>query len=196
MNQPEQREGSFLNKEKTNNRYAGFRREIGVLLRRNLAPVMGRRDATYDAAAAFAAGPCVFSQVTALLAMFRSAEKDSCDLLPMLSSPGTIEREQGMLEHIRELICLLQVLEAWNSSCKQHGTESVTETRQEDPVVMTVVSRLSSLIRHERPSLERYRAYASKNASPSYAEHYQKSYTFYLGINQSRLPALPPTVEN
>ena len=186
-----------MNKEKTKNNYAGFRREIGVLLRRNLAPVMGRRDATYDAAAAFAAGPCVFSQVTALLAMFRSAEKDSCDLLPMLSSPGTIEREQSMLEHIRELICLLQVLDAWNSSCKQHGgAEPASESREEDPVVMTVVSRLSSLIRRERPSLERYRAYASKNASPSYAEHYQKSYTFYLGINQSRLPALSKTVEN
>ena len=186
-----------MNREKTKDHYAGFRREIGVLLRRNLAPVMGRRDATYDAVSAFAAGPCVFSGVATLLSMLRSAEKDSCDLLTMLSSPGTIEREQGMLEHIRELIRLLQILDAWNSSRKPNGgAESVSESPQEDPVVMTVVSKLSSLIRHERPSLERYRAYASKNASPSYAEHYQKSYTFYLGINQSRLPALSKTVEN
>ena len=185
-----------MNKEKTKDHYAGFRREIGVLLRRNLAPVMGRRDATYDAVAAFAAGPCVFSRVTALLSMLRSAEKDSCDLLTMLSSPGTIEREQNMLEHIRELIRLLQILDSWNTSRKQSDLESAGASKQEDPVVMTVVSRLSSLIRHERPSLERYRAYAAKNASPSYAEHYNKSYTFYIGINQSRLPALAKTVEN
>ena len=65
---------------------------------------MGRRDAVYDAVAAFAAGPCVFPQVSELLKLLNSAEKDSLELLSMLSSPDTIDRERNMLEHIRKVI--------------------------------------------------------------------------------------------
>ena len=158
---------------------------------------MGRRDAFYDAVAAFAAGPCVFPQVSELLKLLNSAEKDSLELLSMLSSPDTIDRERNMLEHIRKVIRLLQVIEAWISSCTQKNAPAETGKGEDaDPVLITVVSRLSSLIRNASPHLIRYRAYAEKSASPSYADRYKKSYSFYLGIYQSRLPALPKTVEN
>ena len=185
-----------MNQAKKKNQHAGLRRGTGVLLRLNLAPVMGRRDAVYDAVAAVASGPCVFSQVSELLLMLESAEKDSVSLLSMLSSPDTIEREQNMLKHIRKLIRLLQVLEAWSGSRKfPASSESISGADGEDPVVLTVVSRLSSLIRNAGPHLERYRAYADKSASASHAARYRKSYSYYLGIYQSRLPALPKTVE-
>ena len=128
--------------------------------------------------------------------MLGSAEKDSLELLAMLSSPDTIDRERNMLEHIRKIIRLLQVIEAWigsRTSKPISGTEKNDE--EADPVLITAVSRLSSLIRNASPHLIRYRAYAEKSASPSHAERYKKSYSFYLGIYQSRLPALPKTVE-
>ena len=101
-----------------------------------------------------------------------------------------------MLKHIRKLIRLLQVLEAWSGSRQfPASSESISDAEGEDPVVLTVVSRLSSLIRYAGPHLERYRAYAAKSASASHAARYRKSYSYYLGIYQSRLPALPKTVE-
>ena len=187
-----------MNQEKTNHIYAGRRRSTGMIQRLNLAPLMGRRDAVYDAVAEFAIGPCIFPQVSELLKMLNSAEKDSLELLAMLSSPDTIDRERNMLEHIRKVIRLLQVIEAWISSRTQKPSPGKTgkEDDDADPVLITVVSRLSSLIRNASPHLIRYRAYAEKSASPSYADRYKKSYSFYLGIYQSRLPALPKTVEN
>ena len=168
-----------------------------MILRLNLAPIMGRRDAVYDAVAAFAAGPCVFHQVTELIEMLGCAEKDSLELLSLLTSPDTIDREQNMLEHIRKIIRLLQVIEAWISSCSSKSICGTAENEEEaDPVLIAAVSKLSSLIRNASPHLIRYRSYAEKSASPSYADRYKKSYSFYLGIYQSRLPALPKTVEN
>lgn len=168
-----------------------------MILRLNLAPIMGRRDAVYDAAAALAAGPCVFHQVSELLEMLSCAEKDSLELLSLLSSPDTIDRERNMLSHIRKIIRLLQVIEAWmgsRSSKSISGDEK--NDGEDDPVLIAAVSKLSSLIRNASPHLVRYRAYASKSASASHADRYKKSYSFYLGIYQSRLPALPKTVEN
>ena len=175
----------------------GLRRRTGTLLRLNLAPIMGRRDAAYDAVAGYAAGPCIFAQVPELLKLLWSAEKDSVSLLSLLSSPDTIDRERNMLEHIRKLIRLLQVLEAWSGSRKRKNlADCMEEDIADDPVIPTVVLRISSLISHAVPHLLRYREYARKSASISHAERYNKSYSFYLGIYQSRLPALPKTVES
>ena len=167
-----------------------------MILRLNLAPITGRRDAVYDAVAAFASGPCVFHQVPELLDMLNSAEKDSLELLSLLTSPDTIERERNMLEHIRKVIRLLQVIEAWmGSRSSMFIPAAAQEDDEADPVLVAAVSRLSSLIRNATPHLTRYRAYAEKSASPSHADRYSKSYSFYQGLYQRRLPALPKTVE-
>ena len=154
-----------MNQAKTQHFHAGLRKSTGMILRLNLAPIMGRRDAVYDAVAAFASGPCVFHQVSELLGMLSSAEKDSLELLSLLSSPDTLDRERNMLAHIRKIICLLQVIEAWINS---RSGKSVSETTQSeeaaDPVLIAAVSRLSSLIRNASPHLIRYRAYAEKSA--------------------------------
>ena len=158
---------------------------------------MGRRDAAYDAVTQIAAGPCVFSQVTELLKLLWSAERDSVDLLSLLSSPDTIDRERNMLEHIRKLIRLLQVLEAWKGSrSRKDSKESMEDDTADDPVLPTVVGRFSSLLSHAAPHLVRYRSYAEKSASTSHAERYKKSYSFYLGIYQSRSTALPQNSGN
>lgn len=186
-----------MNPEKTTISRAGIRRGTGALLRLNLAPLMGRRDAAYDAVAGFAAGPCIFSQVAVLLQLLESAEKDSIHVLSLLSSPDTIERERNLLEHIRKLIRLLQVLEAWNDSRKKKkSAESIEDQSADDPVIPIVVGRISSLIRYAIPHLERYRAYAEKSASMSHAQRYSKSYTYYLEIYQDRLPVCKKTVES
>lgn len=157
---------------------------------------MGRRDAAYDVVAGFAAGPCIISQVHELLLLLESAERDSVALLSMLSSPDTIDRERNMLAHIRKIIRLLQVLEAWSSSrSRKKSADAIGQEDPDDPVMPAVIGRISSLIRYAAPHLERYRAYAAKSASTNHAERYNKSYSFYIGIYQSRLPALPQTVE-
>ena len=186
-----------MNPEKTSISCAGVRRGTGVLLKLNLAPLMGRRDAAYDAVAGFAAGPCVFSRVGELLELLAIAERDSVELLSLLSSPDTIERERNMLAHIRKIIRLLQVLEAWSGSLsrKSVAADVMGPGDPDDPVMPVVIGRISSLIRNSASHLKRYRDYAAKSASVSHAERYNKSYSFYLEIYQSRLPALSPTVE-
>jgi hypothetical protein len=175
----------------------GIRRGSGALLRLNLAPLMGRRDAAYDAVAEYASGPCIFPQVSVLLKLLWSAEKDSVDLISLLSSPDTIDRERNILEHIRKLIRLLQVLEAWDGSRKKKGSaDTIAKSGDNDPVIPIVVDRISSLIRHAVPHLERYRAYAEKSASVSHADRYNKSYSFYHEIYQDCLPVCTKTVEN
>ena len=158
---------------------------------------MGRRDAAYDAVAGFATGPCIFSQVAVLLKLLDSAEKDSVHLLSLLTSPDTIERERNMLGHIRKLIRLLQVLEAWCGSRRSsRKAEPIEDDSDNDPVIPIVAGRISSLIRYAIPHLERYRAYAAKSASISHAQRYNKSYSFYLEIYQDRLPVCTKTVES
>ena len=186
-----------MNPAATQQNHRSLRRSTGTLLRLNLAPIMGRRDAAYDAVAGYAAGPCIFSQVPELLRLLWSAEKDSVEVLSLLSSPDTIDRERNMLEHIRKLIRLLQVLEAWSGSRKRKNfADCIEEDIADDPVIPTVVTRISSLIRHAVPHLERYRAYAEKSASVSHADRYNKSYSFYHEIYQDCLPVCTKTVEN
>ena len=112
--------------------------------------------------------------------------------MPLFLQPRVLP----LLEHIRKLIRLLQVLEAWNGSrSRKESKENLGDDIADDPVLPIVVGRISSLIRNSASHLKRYRDYAAKSASVSHAERYNKSYSFYLEIYQSRLPALSPTVE-
>lgn len=170
-----------MNQQKTNSRLSGVRYGTGTLLRLNLAPLMGRRDAAYDAVAEYAAASIV-SPNSELLDIIESAMRDSADLLNMLSSPDTIDREQHMLEHIRKLVRLFQMIKAWDEA-------DPSDDSGEFHIKEQISAKITQLFRDNVSSLELYRAYAAKSASPSYAKRYQKSYSFYLDIYNSRLTA-------
>ena len=178
-----------MNQNKTKTNFPGVRHGTGTLLRLNLAPIMGRRDAAYDAVAEYAAVSVAAEKAGELLDILNVAERDSADLLGLLSSPDTIEREQHIFRHIRELVQLLQVLESWRNFEVSSGSEFDGQVRN------SVSARIAGELKKVVSSLELYRYYAAKSASASYAEHYKKSYSFYLDIYKSRLKAAQ-TVES
>ena len=106
----------------------------------------------------------------------------------MLSSPATIEREQTMLSHIRKVRCLLELLECWSDAAMQREF-AVPAGSGWDPAMVPVVQRISDLLLSAGPHITRYRSYATKSSSVSHAEHYRKSYSFYLDIYKGRLSA-------
>ena len=160
-----------------------------MLLRLNLAPVMGRRDAAYDAAAEAVDAGLTPANAPELLRIAAGVERDSCELLGMLSSPATIEREESMLAHVRKVLCLLQLLECWRGAAGTPKEEDPAESAW-DPAMLPVVRKISDLLLYAGPHVKRYRSYASKSSSASHAERYRKSYSFYLNIYTGRLLAL------
>lgn len=178
-----------LNQRKTAVRHYGNRRGALALLRLNLAPVMGRRNAAYDAAASAIADGLTPANAPELLKIVSGAERDSAELLSMLSSPATIEREQIMLGHIRKIRCLLELLECWSDAAGPRESVESAESGW-DPAMDPVVRKISALLLLAGPRITRYRSYATKSSSASHAEHYRKSYSFYLEIYKGRLSAL------
>ena len=174
-----------MNQRKTAVRHSVNRRGALALLRLNLAPVMGRRNAAYDAAALAIDAGITPANAPELLTIVSGAERDSAELSSMLSSPATIDREQTMLVHIRKVRCLLELLACWSDAAGQPGSAGAGW----DPAMEPVVRKISELLSSAGPHITRYRSYATKSSSASHAEHYRKSYTFYFDIYQGRLTA-------
>ena len=149
---------------------------------------MGRRNAAYDAAASAIAAGLTPDNASELLKIVSCAERDSAALSSMLSSPATIEREQTMLGHIRKVRCLLELLECWSDAAERRES-SASAGSGWDPAMEPVVRKISDLLLTAGPHITRYRSYATKSSSASHAEHYRKSYSFYLEIYKSRLSA-------
>lgn len=177
-----------MNQRKTTARHSGNRGGALALLRLNLAPVMGRRNAAYDAAASVIAAGLTPVNASELLKIVSGAERDSSALLSMLSSPATIEREQTMLGHIRKVRCLLELLGCWSDAAGRSESAAPPESGW-DPAMEPVVRKIFDLLRTAGPRITSYRSYATKSSSASHAEHYRKAYSFYLEIYKSRLAA-------
>ena len=177
-----------MNQRKTTARHSGNRGGALALLRLNLAPVMGRRNAAYDAAASAIADGLTPVNASELLKIVSGAERDSSALLSMLSSPATIEREQTMLGHIRKVRCLLELLGCWRDAAGR-GESAASPESGWDPAMEPVVRKIFDLLRTAGPRITSYRSYATKSSSASHAEHYRKAYSFYLEIYKSRLAA-------
>ena len=177
-----------MNQRKTAVRHSVNRRGALALLRLNLAPVMGRRDAAYDAAASAIAAGLTPANAPELLKIVSGAERDSAELSSMLSSPATIDRERTMLGHIRRVRCLLELLDCWSHAGGQKGSAESSGAGW-DPAMEPVVRKIADLLSGAGPDITRYRSYAAMSSSASHAEHYRKSYSFYLDIYKGRLSA-------
>ena len=180
-------------------------RKIDPVLKVNLAPLMGRRDAAFDQAAE-GIGSDVFSlpaekrlavygRITHLLAL---ALEDCDQIISGLSSQDTISREKLLRSFIFTLHASAVTLgdfAALGDVLKMDAPEALAEfdANGENPrlaesgkMLVSTEENLVDLMRRlftaTHPRLARYRAYAKKSFSPVYAEKYAVSYKSYFDV--------------
>ena len=156
------------------------------LVKINLPPVMGRRDAAMDRLRVsedlFAKSAEVRrSEYRKLAALLLSAGSDTADILRMLSSPDTRRREGRMLHSQRILGGIAESL------VRISGVQMLLAEQRPEGCPAEVdgeLSRCESMLLNEfrevtdavRLPLERYRQYTAKSFSPANLERYQKAY--------------------
>lgn len=182
----------------------GVRRAAPVL-KLNIAPLMGRRDAAVDRAADFISSDIfslhnekridLYSRTCLLLEL----AGDDCDrIISGLSSADTIKRERHLrsfisilhstMVTIRNVAALENVILVDTPDVLKEFAVSESGTRlEESEKVMTgteinLVNRLRDYFDRTRPRLARYREYATKNFSPVYAEKYTNAYKSYFDV--------------
>lgn len=158
---------------------------VDRLVKRNLPPFMGRRDAAMDRIAVpedIFTRPAEerFRAYRRIGALTRSALDDTGAVLRMLSSPDT-KRREGRLETIlridQEMIDALAGMAQTQVLLSARRPEGCTGDTDD------AVSRCESVILNEfreilvatRPQIDRYRGYIVKSFSPANLERYRKS---------------------
>ncbi|MDD3154821.1 MAG: hypothetical protein PHS41_08130 [Victivallaceae bacterium] len=185
---------------------------VDSLVKMNLAPLMGRRDAAYDQAEKLAFTDLFVlsdKQREAMLCrigdLIGRAIGDTRNILVTLSSPDTLSRERKLLS-LLETQCRL--IDAIYASCMTD--QSIGETRE---VILSLAGgeTLQSMVNYEnlladnevqllnflrelfsasRNNLVRYREYASKSFSKGYAARYNSARDEYgrifAGVEEDR----------
>ena len=187
---------------------AGIRdggRKIDPVLKVNLAPLMGRRDAAFDRAAdAIGSGilampgekrHAVYDRIRRLLTL---AIQDCDMIISGLSSQDTILREK----HLRSFIFTLRAAAATlgdfttlGDLLKTDAREAIAEfdAHQEkrrltqsgkllDSTEENLLDLMQRLFASTHPRMARYREYAKKSFSPVYAEKYAVAYRSYFDV--------------
>ncbi|MBQ9502253.1 MAG: hypothetical protein IJU70_08865 [Lentisphaeria bacterium] len=174
-------------------------RKIDPVLKVNLAPLMGRRDAAFDRAADAIGSEisslpgdrrhAVYDRIARLLAL---AIQDCDMIISGLSSQDTILREK----HLRSFIFTLHTAAATLGDFTTLGDLLKTDAReaiaefdaqqeklrlaQSEKLLGSTEENLLDLMRRlfasTHPRLARYREYAKKSFSPVYAEKYAVAY--------------------
>ncbi|MBQ7207083.1 MAG: hypothetical protein IJS01_04730 [Lentisphaeria bacterium] len=180
-------------------------RKIDPVLKVNLAPLMGRRDAAFDQAAE-SIGSDVFSlsaekrlavygRITRLLAL---ALEDCDQIISGLSSQDTISREKLLRSFISTLHASAVTLGDFSALGGMLGTDARKalaefDANGENPRLAesekmlgsteeNLVDLMRRLFTATHPRLARYRAYARQSFSPVYAEKYAVSYKSYSDV--------------
>lgn len=170
----------------------------GALVRRNLSPLMGRRDAVLDAAALLIGyaetdpaenREILFSYLHGLL---QAADSNTDRISGMFNNQDTVARERRLALHIGILaklaasldeFCTLKgrMLDAAALYADDPGNEFDPEctgrinARMAD-IEHHLLNQLCEYFDRVRARIARYRQYAVKNFSKEYLESYQKSY--------------------
>lgn len=181
-------------------------RNADQLIKLNLPPLLGRRDAAYDHASRLIEDQELFAHdeiwrqkhYETISGLLEIAADDTNSILLTLSSPDTALRERG----IRDLIELLQdlvrglgnftrlsnaVLDAENPTLKHFGirytdTERLRGEQVLSEVEISTVNQLRIFCMHALPKIRRYREYTAKSFSKPYASRYHKAYEAYSEI--------------
>ena len=172
------------------------------LVKMNLIPVFGRRDAAYDRVGEllhmdlFSFSPeerqKIFLNIKRLL---RRAESDTRKILTILSNPDTASRENGFLDFIFLLDHGADALESFavfsnhlisirgevhDFSPLRTGAEKASSEEEIAATEIALVNQLRAFYDRVSPRVARYREYAGKSFSAGLAERFRNSYNFYI----------------
>lgn len=186
-------------------------RQASYLLRVNLAPRMGRRDAALDRAEQLILSPDFDPEndtlrveyLAAITRLLGEAERDTLEMLRLYTSPDTARRERWMGRFLLQLHSLTQSL-FYFYEMEQEVLSGRTGSRSEllpapggTPAeklfgvsAQAMLAELRRDLEHARKSVRRYRNYMTKNFSAENAERYQKSFRSYLKIYAASAPEL------
>ena len=180
-------------------------RRIAAVLKLNIAPLMGRRDAAVDRAAD-SFGADIFSlpeekRISHYIRISRLLElaMNDCDaIISGLSSQDTITREKRLrafLSMLRDMIVTIKASTVLENVILLEGSEVFRELSVEvtgkqlaesEQVLcgteINLVNRLRDFFARTLPRLNRYREYARKNFSRVYADKYSVSYRSYFEV--------------
>lgn len=180
-------------------------RRISPVLKLNLAPLMGRRDAAVDQAASLIGSDLFTLNDSMRLAAYDKIVRllelalDDCSaIISGLSSQDTIKREtlqrafismiHATVVTIRDLAALEDLFLTDNQDTVREfaGTLSAAQQAENEKVFtgteINLVNRLRGFFDITRPRLARYREYAARSFSPVYAEKYSLAYKSYLDV--------------
>jgi len=172
------------------------KRHAGHLVRINLPPLMGQRDAALDWAektlADYSDGHLIDAAVAAAAAvMYADAEKACSKIIGMFNNPDTISRESRLLNNVRILSELTSALADFYSlrchmSIAVNGDAAGDEETNRiyvntlDKRMLHIAAELSAQLgdarNRYRQRIARYRDYAVKNLSPENAGRYRSAY--------------------
>lgn len=181
---------------------AAPRNRADLLVKMNLVPVFGRRDAAYDRAAELikselfslpvAERQKIFLNIKRLL---RRVEQDTRKVLTILSNPDTVSRETALLNFVLLLDYGADALESFvvfsshlqelqgdvqHFSPLRSGDEMASREEELEATEISLVNQLREFFDRVEPRVSRYREYAAKSFSRSFAARYANSYGFYI----------------
>lgn len=180
-------------------------RRVAAVLKLNIAPLMGRRDAAVDRAAD-SFGADIFSlseekRIAHYIRISRLLElaMNDCDaIIAGLSSQDTITREKRLrafLSILRDMVVtikastvlenviLLESSEVFRELSVEVTGKQLAESEQVlCGTEINLVNRLRDFFARTLPRLNRYREYARKNFSRVYADKYSVSYRNYFEV--------------
>ena len=174
-------------------------RRADAMIKMNLPPLMGRRNAAYDCAAEVMTSVLFAEHATReerrrvcprLLSLLETAEADTRSILAMLSSPDTEARERNQLaciemfcSAIRTLFCFSE-LEAsgFGSRSRFHAAPQSGGLPPLDATESGIIARLHDLFVRSHERIRRYRGYAVKNFSAANAERHARAYRAYTEL--------------
>ena len=180
-------------------------RRVAAVLKLNIAPLMGRRDAAVDRAAD-SFGADIFSlpeekRIAHYVRTSRLLElaMNDCDaIIAGLSSQDTITREKRLrafLSMLRDMVVTIKASTVLENVILLEGSEVFRELSVEvtgnqlaeseqvlSGTEINLVNRLRDFFARTLPRLNRYREYARKNFSHVYADKYSVSYRSYFEV--------------
>ena len=177
------------------------------LIKMNLPPIMGRRDAACDCLGELlrkdlASLPDEFRQqeYARLIRLLTLAVEDTRNLLQMLSNQETRSREEWLFSLFRLLGHSLEPLlplADWNKTVQTTAAnaEIPAENAPDSAAMLTDIRRteeelwkhLQRLFSSAEVHIGRYREYAAKSFSQPFAERYEKAYREYRHLCQQEL---------
>jgi len=178
--------------------------QMDYLVKMNIAPLMGRRDAAYDRAETLLSGELftntdierkqIYDTAAKLL---NTVLKDTQDILVALDKKKRIEQEESFIcfiELLHSIIAAagnlvdyeLSLYNTENSVNKFLGSVIEEQLRETDDIIsdseMTIVQSINGLFKITRDQLDKLREYSRRSFSRHNAAKYKKSLAEYKRI--------------